>query len=248
MFKLNEKVRHDEPDDRLEAARRVACILAVHKQPGFDDVLTYLEQHQKKDLRNWRKKNTIAEWDTTPQYAQRVRDALCILADPSIVPPTALEGASKCGGVPPGKNGYGPRAYSDEWPDWANPGNDMYVEVIDHVIKQSEHTLPHNTRQTGLKNLKEMAREMRGNIVGTYLAAADAAQKLEEHMNDPQLPWHREYKPYPGGVFHEYDEVSQYVKLRIENMFAALGPLQKVEKVWRWRSRPAVGRSADPTA
>ena len=56
MFKLYEKVRHDEPDDRLEAARRVACILAVHKQPGFDDVLTYLEQHQKKDLRNWKKK------------------------------------------------------------------------------------------------------------------------------------------------------------------------------------------------
>ena len=87
MFKIYEKVRHDEPDDRLEAARRVACILAVHKQPGFDDVLTYLEQHQQKALRNWRKKNKYVEWDTTPTWEQRVRDALCILADPSIVPP-----------------------------------------------------------------------------------------------------------------------------------------------------------------
>ena len=124
----------------------------------------------------------------------------------------------------------------------------MYVAVIDHVIKQSEHTLPHNTRQTGLKNLKEMAREMRGNIVGTYLAAADAAQKLEEHMNDPQLPWHREYKPYPGGVCSEWDEVSMYVKLHIEKLFQALGTMPNVDKVWKWRSRPAVGRSADDTA
>ena len=237
MFTANEKVRQKTGEENMEAARRLACVLSAYNLPGFGDVLKYLKAHQKQELRNWYRKRDDKK-DTTVweckkrNLAARVRDALCIIADPDIVPPSGRKAASKCGGVRPGQDGYGPRKFDDEWQDWADPGNKVYDEVINHVISQTKNAPIHPARQSGLDHIKTLNPGHRADIIEAYLGAADAAVKLEEHMQDKTLPWLREYKAFPGGIFSDNDEVAQYISNKITDIYQQQGilPLSKKEK------------------
>ena len=108
MFGREEKVIIDTHEKCMAAARRVACVLAMYDLPGFRNVLHYLEENQTQPLRNWRKKHDYEVCDRDPRLLYRVRDAFTLIADTGIIPTTARKGASRCGGVRPGKDGDGP--------------------------------------------------------------------------------------------------------------------------------------------
>ena len=73
FFDRDEAVNDNTEEEWMEAARRVACVLAVYKLPGFENVLEYLEVNQMKHLRKWRKTHKFAEWDPYPSTVYRVR-------------------------------------------------------------------------------------------------------------------------------------------------------------------------------
>ena len=143
-------------------------------------------------------------WDTTANLPQRVRDAFCIIADPSIIPPTARKGASKCWGLL-----EDPRKLSDVWPEWEDVSNDVYNQLIEDVIWESRNAPPHSTRQPGLAQLWAMKKARRAEVIEAYLAALRASSQLVQHMHRKPTLW----RPDP------WDEVSHYVEVYINTYF-----------------------------
>ena len=216
----------------LETARRVACYLAMYNLPGFRVVLSYLEEHRAPGLRFCRIQHDYQACDPDPRLLNRVRDAFTIIADTGIIPAVARKAASRFGGVRPGKDGEGPRNHNDDWSEWADPGDDVYNSLMQEVLGQTNNTPPHHTRQAGFDNLRQLSPEECGEVIKAYLAAADAAVKLEEHILQPTMAWHREYKPFPGGVYNETDEVADYINRWIRRHFHDNGilPYKKFRK------------------
>ena len=95
MFEFDEIVRKYTDEVCMEAARRVACVLAVYELPGFEDVLQYLEVNHQRDLRNWRIIHEFEVWDPSQDTIYTVRDAFCVIADTDNIPISARKGASK---------------------------------------------------------------------------------------------------------------------------------------------------------
>jgi len=157
MFGFTETVSIDTVEECMEAARRVACVLSVHELPGFEDVLQYLEVNHQRDLRNWRKTHQFEVCDPSQDTIHTVRDALCIISDTDNIPIAARIGAAKCGGVRPGKEGYGPLACSEDGPELADPANDVYGFLMDQVLQQTDDIPPHHTRQAALDRLEQFS-------------------------------------------------------------------------------------------
>ena len=63
MFGCQEKVIIDTGEQLMEAAMRVACVLAMYDLPGFRNLLQYLEVNQRQPIRNWRKNHNFVPWD-----------------------------------------------------------------------------------------------------------------------------------------------------------------------------------------
>ena len=211
FFGSAETVNDNTEEEWMEAARRVACVLAVYELPGFEDVLEYLEVNHQRDLRNWRITHEFEVWDPSQDTIYTVRDAFCIIADTDNIPLAARKGASKCGGVRPGKEGYGPPAFSPDWPQWAHPGIDVYDDLMQDVLGQTSHTRPHITRQAGIDRLKKLKPGQCADVIRAYLTAADASQRLWAHLHYRHIPWHREYEDLEGGVYNPSDKVAKYV-------------------------------------
>ena len=211
MFEFDEIMSKCTDEACMEAARRVACVLAVYELPGFEDVLEYLEVNHQSDLRHWRITHEVEVWDPSQDTIYTVRDAFCIIADTDNIPLAARKGASKCGGVRPGKEGYGPPAFSPDWPQWAHPGIDVYDDLMQDVLGQTSHTRPHITRQAGLDRLKKLKPGQCADVIRAYLTAADASQRLWAHLHYRHIPWHREYEDLEGGVYNPSDKVAKHV-------------------------------------
>ena len=120
-FGREEHVQIHTGEQLMQAAMRVACVLAMYDLPGFRNLLQYLEVNQQKSLRNWRRKREFAPWYLWPTLIFRVRDAFTIIADTDIIPTTAKDGHGPQKWLT-GKDGYGPQKYSDDWPPMCPPG------------------------------------------------------------------------------------------------------------------------------
>ena len=69
-----------------------------------------------------------------------------------------------------------------------------------------------------------------GDVIEAYMAAADAAKKLNDHMGSlgqpgTPVPWRREYKDLVGGCYNETDEVSDYIHKWVIELFNKQGPV-----------------------
>ena len=223
-FQYNDLVERDTGAQRMEAARRIACVLAMHELPGFENVLLYLEQNQPRSVSNWRR-NHIVTFAPTPSLIYRVRDAFIIIASTDFIPPTAVVAAAHCGGVEPGESGYGPPHFSPDWLEWADPGVDVYHDLMQDVLARMSHIPPHHTREEGLYELMQLKPVQCADVIRAYLAAADATARLIDHNEtDGMVPWRRPYESLEGSVFPFNDEVSQFINMWIKRFYAMFPP------------------------
>ena len=211
MFEFDEIMSKCTDEACMEAARRVACVLAVYELPGFEDVLEYLEVNHQRDLRHWRITHEFEVCDPSQDTIYTVRDAFCIIADTDNIPISARKCASQFGGVRPGKEGYGPPADYEDFPEWADPGNEAYYSLMQEVLRQTNDIPPDHTRQAVLDRLKQFRAEQCADCIEAYLAAADASQRLWAHLHYRHIPWHREYEDLEGGIYNPSDKVAKHV-------------------------------------
>ena len=221
-FRRDEFVKGDTGTQRMEAARRIACILAMHKCPGFTEVLMYLDRRQPINVYNWRKIHSIVTCnqhrtrDEVLDGAYQVRDAFIIMANTDIIPETAIRTASHCGGLTPGGDGYAPLPCPD-WPQWGDVSIRVYDILMQNVLSVTKHNRPCIRRQVGLDRLYTLNAEQCTDVVRAYLAAADASARLIEHDESAgTVPWHRPYEEMKGGTFNYNDEVAQYINAWIK--------------------------------
>ena len=66
-----------------------------------------------------------------------------------------------------------------------------------------------------------------GDVVEAYLAAADASEKLTEHVNFPTVPWHREYGDLVGGTFNDTDETARFINDWVKNYYKKQPPVRR---------------------
>ena len=85
----------------------------------------------------------------------------------------------------------------------------------------------------GYDLLRSLGTEKCGDIVEAYLAAADAAQRLNVHMNFAGGPWHREYKDLVGGTFNETDEAARYINAWVKDECEKQPPTQRSKSLRR---------------
>ena len=62
-FGREEHVQIHTGEQLMEAAMRVACVLAMYDLPGFRNLLQYLEVNQRQPIRNWSKKHVYELWN-----------------------------------------------------------------------------------------------------------------------------------------------------------------------------------------
>ena len=197
---------------RMEAARRIACLLAMHGIPGYERVREYLETHRPGYVARWREENHEEPPAHNSGIGIRAIHVLATIADRSIIPVDAVEAAAYCGGVSPAANG--PRPFDKDWPYWADPGNVIYNELMQQLISigsRSTAPMPPLRSMHGYLELTRMSRRDRSRVVRAYLAAADASERLSDHMNSHHVSWHRPYEELEGGIFTSTDEVARFI-------------------------------------
>ena len=64
----------------------------------------------------------------------------------------------------------------------------------------------------GYLELTRMSRGDRSRVVRAYLAAADASERLSDHMHFHHISWHRPYEELEGGIFTSSDEVARFIE------------------------------------
>ena len=72
----------------------------------------------------------------------------------------------------------------------------------------------------GWETLKDMAVENRGDVIETYLAAADACKTLSDHKNNPDIPWRGKYEKLAAGKFTTGDVVANFIINWMSDYFA----------------------------
>ena len=112
-----------ETEDSMVAARRVACVLALQKVRGFEEVLGYLDTNRSDDVRLWSERNRMEPPEESSSLPVRVLHTLALIADYYIIPTTARKTASHCGGEEPGEGENRPHPYNADFMHWADPGN-----------------------------------------------------------------------------------------------------------------------------
>ena len=109
--------------------------------------------------------------------------------------------------------------------DWADPGNPTYALFVRQLLAkvQPAGALPQRS-QTGYGELQKFNTEHLADVVEAYLAAADAARKLADHIDCRTVPWHREYRGMAGGVFNPYDDTARFITDWMDAYHATLPP------------------------
>ena len=193
--------KHDEADF-LEAARRVAMVLAVHGEPGFDIVRIVRRMDPVPEDRKTRE---------IPDHADRAKwetlYRLFMLADHDRVPQGLRDAARRAGGVCLEKREYDPA--KGELPigycDTHACGRlcDFLKSMHDNWTKANPNWNPPSWLIQGRKNLFDDLGnndQKRAWIVGAALSAADAVAALEDHVNSQgQTPWKRHWNDRVGG-------------------------------------------------
>ena len=211
-FKHNERIKSETGVQRMEAARRIACLLAMHGIPGYESVRKYLETYRPGYVARWREENHEEPPAHNSGIGIRAIHILATIADRSIIPVDAVEAAAYCGGVSPAENG--PRPFDKDWPYWADPGNVIYNELMQQLISigsRSTAPMPPQRSMHGYQELMRMSRRDRSRVVRAYLAAADASERLSDHMHFHHISWHRPYEELEGGTFTSSDEVARFI-------------------------------------
>ena len=244
FFGCQETVDGETFEKSMQAARRVACVLAMHEVPGFEHVRQYLEDNHPVDVHEWRQHNCVERPDMDLSIPLRALHILCTIADDSIIPASAKKAASHCGGVVPGAEVSGgetidfmhlPHPAGKEWLSWSDPGNAVYNILMEELMFEQ------NTRRTPLPNrslwgyetIKGMNAISRGDCIEAYLAAAAVSQSLSAHMQCPHITWHRKYEEMKGGNFTQEDEVARFI-IEWMKKYHAQFPARKLSKELWW--------------
>ena len=59
----------------------------------------------------------------------------------------------------------------------------------------------------------------RAEVIRAYLAAADAAERLQAHTASPDISWRREWDDLIGGTFNGEDSVAKYINEWIKTYY-----------------------------
>ena len=221
FFDDGEKCPSHTDDDKMVAARRVACVLALHGVRGYGRVLDYLETHHKRDVAVWRKENRMHPPREASEPRARSLHTLCLIADSGIIPKTARQSASHVGGLAPGKGEKHPHPFGDA-------GNATYAlfvkELLAEVQTAHDRSQVPSRSKAGYCELLKFSEEQRAHVVQAYLGAADAAKKFEDNI-DCDVPWHRVYRGMAGGEFTQKDEAARLITGWMERHHANLTPV-----------------------
>ena len=241
FFRYQETVDGYTYEKSLEAARRLACVLAMHHVPGFEYVRMYLEANHPEDVDEWLALNREERPDMDISISLRALHVMCTIADHSIIPRTGRKAASHCGGVVPGRLVPGgefmhePHPADEECLTWADPGNEVYnilmVELMD-AKETSNKPLP-NRSLWGYEIIKGMSAEKRGDCIEAYLAAAAVSKSLSAHMQCPQTTWNLKYHEMKGGEFTQEDEVASFILEWMTKYHAQFPPRQLSKGLWK---------------
>ena len=218
----------DSAMQRMEAARRIACVLAMHGIPGYESVRKYLETYRLYDVIQWRQKNIEELPVASLDIPSRALHILATIADTDIIPLMAREAACYFGGVLPGEGDKPPHAYGPQWPKWADPSIKICNEVVADLINAGGPSCGHLPKRSlfGFIVLQEMGAESRTQVVKAYLAAADASKRLSDHVESPvAVPWRRPYKELEGGTFPYSDEVAMFINGWIKMFYEGVDPM-----------------------
>ena len=229
-FVHNEFVMSETGEQWMEAARRIACVLAMHGIPGYESVRKYLETHRPDDVARWREQHSEEMPVASLDIPSRALHILATIADTDIIPLMAREAACYFGGVLPGEGDKPPHAFGPQWPKWADPSIKICNAVVADLIDAggtSCSLLPKRSL-LGYEVLKEMNGESRTGVVKAYLAAADASKRLSDHVESPvAVPWRRPYKELEGGTYNKSDEVAHYINDLVRILYDAESKLQQ---------------------
>ena len=189
----------------------MACVLAMHGISGYEHVWEYLLKHHADDVERWDELYRFEQESRSLSRNLRALRCLCLIANPNIIPKTAMEAAAQCGGLEPGLDENHPHPYGPNWLEWADPGNDVYARMVNQIIREEREQgsiLP-AYYQTGYDELVKFNDEQKAECVEAYLGAADAAHQLYGHTafhGVHKEPWYREYNCLEGGNFIMSDD------------------------------------------
>ena len=83
-------------------------------------------------------------------------------------------------------------------------------ELVDQW--ESSRRYPPQRSLAGYEALQRFTTEIYGDVVRAYLAAADAASKLDDHVcSEGAVCWRREYEDFVCGKFVPTDEVAIFI-------------------------------------
>ena len=209
----------------MEAARRLACVLALHQIPGFEGVLTYLEENRPDEVDEMQKLySRMVPPETFRTRNVRALHCLCLIADQNIICKFGRKAASNCGGLKPGDGESHPHPFRADWLKWADPDNSVYAKMVNEFIyAKMVNEIIYEVRaqgcslpayyQMGYDELVKFNDEQKAQCVEAYFGAADAAQRLYGHVSFHgvhSVPWHREYNCLEGGTFIAGDDNAAY--------------------------------------
>ena len=225
----SEWVKSFTGEQRMEAARRIACVLAMHGIPGYESVRKYLETYRPGDVARWRVQNHEEPPAADVDMHGRALHILSTIADPDIIPQDAVDAAEHVGGVwrrvltdivVTSTEGieYTRRRFGDAF-------SDCYDTLMQDLLdRHNRYTMPQRSMD-GCHMLIDMMGNNRETVIKAYLAAADAAKQLMEHMESPgTVPWGRPYDHWARSTFHSSDEVARYINDWIDAYYEAVPP------------------------
>ena len=201
-----ELVKSDTSEHNMEAARRIACILAMHGIPAYESVYDYLYEHRRVDIDQWNKNNMKEPTHRSEDICVRAIQTLATIADIDIIPEAARKAAAQCGGEP--------RGGDDECPKWAVPDKECCYALMQKLIPAWQTSRHHPPQRSinGYESLQKYNPDSCSEVIRAYLAAADASKCLIQHIvSGYTLPWRRNEKDLEGGTCCSGDEVSKYI-------------------------------------
>ena len=213
FFDHDEAVKDKATEQWMEAARRVACVLALHGVRSFGRVLSYLKVHRPDDVARWVKTDRMKDPEEPRIPYARALDILCLIADNHIIPNTARKAASHCGGLAPGEGENHPDPHDADWLQWADLGNATYQKLMLKLLHEggAKGWKLQSRSRHGYEQIASPKWEKHGDVIKAYLAAADAAKKLYDYIDFHTVAWQWEYKSLVGGTFDAKDEVTNLI-------------------------------------
>ena len=215
-FVPNEVVKSETGEQLMEAARRIACVLAMHRIPGYESVRMYLEVHRPEDVDQWHRQYLEEPPPAHLDIPLRALHTLAIIADDDIIPSTARVAASQCGGMSPDEGYNLPDSRGPNRLKWDDAGNECYEALIDELVLQGakRHMWPPSLFIQGYNALKTMDKVHCAVVIKAYLAAAAASKRLNDHEGSPvTLPGPGPYEDLEGGAYTSSDEVARFINI-----------------------------------